>query len=221
MFKLFLISFLAFSQQAGDYFELESLLKNARNAPSFRPGEDDKNIVWTVPAKTSGKIQDVVGPFKSGNYALKVVFTNFNYKDKSGKVIPVTDSFYIYFDKKNPGIKLFDANKKRKALDLTGPTNPVAKPSTTEKNGSANQADRPAATPRPGQHLQTTKTTKVIKTADCYSSTVAKGYKVKIQCPDSSKAAKNSVERLDKLNRKRHEQVCDHCEAEKARIQNN
>lgn len=94
---LFLLSF-----RVADEVELDQFL-NARSSPHF--AEYSKNIKTTLAKGTKGEVVELSRPFSSGNFGVKLKITT---GPKKGQ------SYWVYYNKKKPGLKL--SEKKDTAL---------------------------------------------------------------------------------------------------------
>ncbi len=84
--------------EVGGLVEITSYL-NARSSKNFY--KLTPNVVKTLSPGTKGEIE-VVSKLPSGNYGLKVKFKNANNEEKS---------YWVYYNKKNPRLKLIDQKK--------------------------------------------------------------------------------------------------------------
>lgn len=97
VFVIALISQGVTALQKDDLIELSSMV-NARENSNFQ--KNAHNIKKMLPAGTTGKIEEKKD-LPSGNYGLKIIVTSGENKDQS---------FWVYYNKKNPLIKLSKSN---------------------------------------------------------------------------------------------------------------
>ncbi len=91
---------LAAGFKVDDELELDQML-NGRSSAAF--ATYSKNIKATLPKGTRGKVVEVSRPFASGNQGLKILISEGPRKGQS---------YWVYFNKKQPALKLVDKTKK-------------------------------------------------------------------------------------------------------------
>ena len=84
----------------GDEIELDAFL-NARTSANFN--NNAKNLATTLTKGTTGKVLEIKKFPSSGNFGIKMKITS---GPKSG------ESYWVYYNKKNPGIKLTNKDNK-------------------------------------------------------------------------------------------------------------
>ena len=99
LLPLLVLVSLAAGFKVDDELELDQML-NGRSSAAF--ATYSKNIKATLPKGTKGKVVEVSRPFSSGNQGLKIVITEGPRKGQS---------YWVYFNKKQPAFKLVDKTK--------------------------------------------------------------------------------------------------------------
>jgi hypothetical protein len=100
--KFFTLMFICSSLLAfkiSDEVELDAYL-NARTSPVFY--KYTKNVKTTLSPGTKGKVVEVTKTFPTGNQGIKIQISS---GPKAGQ------NYWVYFDKKNPALKLTDENR--------------------------------------------------------------------------------------------------------------
>lgn len=104
--------------RAGDQIELDAFL-NARTNPAFT--KYSKNIATTLPAGTTGKVLEIK-KFETGNSGIKMQVTS---GPKSG------ESYWVYFNAKDPAIKLTNKKTKKEVTPETVEIKTTGQPKET------------------------------------------------------------------------------------------
>jgi len=98
LFLLFIFTCLA-GFNVSDEIELDQFI-SGRTSPDFR--KYTKNIRTTLSKGTQGRVVDVTKPFASGNSGVKIQLTS---GPRAG------ESYWVYFNKKQPAIKLLNKSQ--------------------------------------------------------------------------------------------------------------
>ena len=158
-----MITLTAFTRpQVGDLVELEGLV-NARENARFR--SQDQNRVYTLQAGTKAQIEQVQYFSGTGNYGVRIKLIN-----ASGVRSQHETSLWVYYNVKNPSMKLYAAqgnadqlrttleqwqsSPRVQALEVRDPSRATAVITTRETRAVAPQPPpRPVATPAPAPRV--------------------------------------------------------------------
>ncbi len=113
----------------GDEVELDAFL-HGRTSPSFY--KYSKNRATTLSKGTTGEVLEIKNFTKTGNSGIKMKITN---GPKSGK------SYWVYYNKKNPGIKLTNKKNKQDVTPDQVKVNTQGQPDETINGTTTNDVD--------------------------------------------------------------------------------